>query len=236
MRGARGAQGCERREGAARSRQTARLAAHAVGPAARPARPLPARHRDRGHRAWARARGALERPDARARISFRSRSIRCWSRPSRGRRWPRSTDRLRLAVLLHDAPEYVIGDMISPFKAVIGDAYKAVESAAARRHPPALRPAADAAGRLTRLIKTADRPRPSGGDAARRLRGRRGARSSAAAETLAGAERDYLTPWTAETRRSALSRTLRALSTLSGWRTPAAGAADIAVRDWTCRP
>jgi 5'-deoxynucleotidase YfbR-like HD superfamily hydrolase len=33
----------------------------------------------------------------------------------------------RLVVLLHDAPEYVIGDMISPFKAVIGDAYKAVE-------------------------------------------------------------------------------------------------------------
>jgi uncharacterized protein len=33
----------------------------------------------------------------------------------------------RLAALLHDAPEYVIGDMISPFKAVIGDAYKAVE-------------------------------------------------------------------------------------------------------------
>ena len=33
----------------------------------------------------------------------------------------------RLAVLLHDAPEYVIGDMISPFKAVIGGAYKAVE-------------------------------------------------------------------------------------------------------------
>src|SRR5947199_5783562 len=35
--------------------------------------------------------------------------------------------RARLAVLLHDAPEYVIGDMISPFKAVIGDAYKGVE-------------------------------------------------------------------------------------------------------------
>jgi len=34
----------------------------------------------------------------------------------------------RLAVLLHDAPEYVIGDMISPFKSVIGEAYKAVES------------------------------------------------------------------------------------------------------------
>ena len=35
--------------------------------------------------------------------------------------------RLGLALLLHDAPEYVIGDMISPFKAVIGEAYKAVE-------------------------------------------------------------------------------------------------------------
>jgi uncharacterized protein len=35
---------------------------------------------------------------------------------------------LRLSVLLHDAPEYVIGDMISPFKAVVGDAYKAVEA------------------------------------------------------------------------------------------------------------
>ncbi|MBI3434994.1 MAG: HD family hydrolase, partial [Proteobacteria bacterium] len=35
--------------------------------------------------------------------------------------------RLALAILLHDAPEYVIGDMISPFKAVIGDSYKAVE-------------------------------------------------------------------------------------------------------------
>ena len=30
-------------------------------------------------------------------------------------------------MLLHDAPEYVIGDMISPFKAVIGDAYKVTE-------------------------------------------------------------------------------------------------------------
>ena len=34
----------------------------------------------------------------------------------------------RLFILLHDAPEYVIGDMISPFKAVIGDAYKDVEN------------------------------------------------------------------------------------------------------------
>ncbi|OQM73533.1 YfbR-like 5'-deoxynucleotidase [Manganibacter manganicus] len=33
----------------------------------------------------------------------------------------------RLAALLHDAPEYVIGDMISPFKAVMGGSYKECE-------------------------------------------------------------------------------------------------------------
>jgi len=41
---------------------------------------------------------------------------------------PDLTPDWRLAILLHDAPEYVIGDMISPFKTVIGEAYKAVES------------------------------------------------------------------------------------------------------------
>lgn len=63
----------------------------------------------------------------------------------------------RLYMLLHDAPEYVIGDMISPFKAVIGDAYKAVEDrilgAILVRFslPPAPSPA------LRRLCKEADR-------------------------------------------------------------------------------
>lgn len=33
----------------------------------------------------------------------------------------------RLAALLHDAPEYVIGDMISPFKAALGMDYKDFE-------------------------------------------------------------------------------------------------------------
>jgi 5'-deoxynucleotidase YfbR-like HD superfamily hydrolase len=33
----------------------------------------------------------------------------------------------RLTALLHDAPEYVIGDMISPFKSAVGGGYKAVE-------------------------------------------------------------------------------------------------------------
>ena len=34
----------------------------------------------------------------------------------------------RLAALLHDAPEYVIGDMISPFKAALGVDYRAFEN------------------------------------------------------------------------------------------------------------
>lgn len=38
--------------------------------------------------------------------------------------WPA---RWRLAALLHDAPEYVIGDLISPFKTAIGFDYKAFE-------------------------------------------------------------------------------------------------------------
>jgi 5'-deoxynucleotidase YfbR-like HD superfamily hydrolase len=33
----------------------------------------------------------------------------------------------KLGALLHDAPEYVIGDMISPFKAAIGGDYKEIE-------------------------------------------------------------------------------------------------------------
>ncbi len=40
---------------------------------------------------------------------------------------PAGTPADRLAALLHDGPEYVIGDMISPFKAVLGEGYKAIE-------------------------------------------------------------------------------------------------------------
>jgi len=40
---------------------------------------------------------------------------------------PRLTRQARLMALLHDAPEYVIGDLISPFKVAIGIDYKALE-------------------------------------------------------------------------------------------------------------
>ena len=70
---------------------------------------------------------------------------------------PRVDTRLRLAALLHDAPEYVIGDMISPFKAVLGEDYKAVEKRllAAIHVRFGLPPQLDAA--IVRQIKSADR-------------------------------------------------------------------------------
>ncbi len=40
---------------------------------------------------------------------------------------PRLSREGRLMALLHDAPEYVIGDLISPFKAAVGIDYKAFE-------------------------------------------------------------------------------------------------------------
>ena len=40
---------------------------------------------------------------------------------------PKGPRPLRLAALLHDAAEYVIGDLISPFKAAVGIDYKALE-------------------------------------------------------------------------------------------------------------
>jgi 5'-deoxynucleotidase YfbR-like HD superfamily hydrolase len=40
---------------------------------------------------------------------------------------PRLSREVRLMALLHDAPEYVVGDLISPFKAAVGINYKALE-------------------------------------------------------------------------------------------------------------
>jgi 5'-deoxynucleotidase YfbR-like HD superfamily hydrolase len=112
---------------------------------------------------------------------------------------PRVDDRLRLAALLHDAPEYVIGDMISPFKAVLGGDYKVVEKRLlAAIHIRFGLPSVLSA-EIEKQIKAADR-----GAAfleatelagfseaeARRLFGR----DPGLPETT---KRDYLTPWSA---------------------------------------
>jgi 5'-deoxynucleotidase YfbR-like HD superfamily hydrolase len=41
---------------------------------------------------------------------------------------PKLARRMRLAALIHDAPEYVIGDLISPFKAALSLDYRAFEA------------------------------------------------------------------------------------------------------------
>ena len=112
---------------------------------------------------------------------------------------PRLDAKARLAVLLHDAPEYVVGDMISPFKAVIGDSYKVVEhrllaAIHVRFALPVTLPET-----LHKLIKAADRTaafleatRLAGFDMAeaRKFFG-------PPPKFSATLERDYLTPWSA---------------------------------------
>jgi 5'-deoxynucleotidase YfbR-like HD superfamily hydrolase len=119
-------------------------------------------------------------------------------------RAPRLDRSGRLAALLHDAPEYVIGDMISPFKTVIGGDYKTVErrllSAVHRRFglPAQIAPELEA------VIKTADQgaafleaTRLAGFETAeaRRFFGR-------PPTVSATMERDYLKPWPAETAQA----------------------------------
>jgi uncharacterized protein len=70
---------------------------------------------------------------------------------------PALTNPSRLAVLLHDAPEYVIGDIISPFKAVVGDAYKAVEARLLGAIHLHFGLPVEASAPLRRLTKRADR-------------------------------------------------------------------------------
>lgn len=60
------------------------------------------------------------------------------------------------AALLHDAPEYVVGDMISPFKAVIGGDYKSVERRLLAAIHLRFNLPADLAIPLTQAIKKAD--------------------------------------------------------------------------------
>ncbi|HVV78786.1 MAG TPA: HD family hydrolase [Pseudolabrys sp.] len=126
---------------------------------------------------------------------------------------PRLDRKARLAVLLHDAPEYVIGDMISPFKAVIGDSYKAVEARLlAAIHVHFGLPAA-ASMELQKLIKAADRSaafyeatRLAGFTLAevRKFFGRPQPLSTAL-------ERDYLTPWPAGTAEQRFRERVAAL-------------------------
>jgi 5'-deoxynucleotidase YfbR-like HD superfamily hydrolase len=70
---------------------------------------------------------------------------------------PACTPEERLIALLHDAPEYVIGDMISPFKAVVGGGYKLVESRLQRAIHLRFSLPAEPSTKLIKAVKQADR-------------------------------------------------------------------------------
>ncbi|MFG1417098.1 HD family hydrolase [Xanthobacter sp. V0B-10] len=123
--------------------------------------------------------------------------------------------RWRLCVLLHDAPEYVIGDMISPFKAVLGGDYKVIEARllaaiSLRFSLPAAWPAA-----LVKVVKAADcasayleatRLAGFSAEEARHFFGR-------PVHLDALEESDYLTPWEAETAKRRLLQRFEELET-----------------------
>src|SRR5690606_14794809 len=62
-----------------------------------------------------------------------------------------------LYTILHDAPEYVMGDIISPFKTVMGGNYKAVENRLLAAVYLRFSLGATPPAALTRQIKKADR-------------------------------------------------------------------------------
>jgi len=70
--------------------------------------------------------------------------------PNLDRQW-------RLAALLHDAPEYVIGDMISPFKAALGLDYKAFEARLSAAIHMRFSIPVDIPEKIEKLIKRADK-------------------------------------------------------------------------------
>lgn len=68
--------------------------------------------------------------------------------------WPA---RWRLAALLHDGPEFVIGDMISPFKSALGDNYRTIEKRLQRAIHLRFGLPADLPETVEKAIKRADR-------------------------------------------------------------------------------
>ncbi|MFD2204220.1 YfbR-like 5'-deoxynucleotidase [Kiloniella antarctica] len=64
---------------------------------------------------------------------------------------------IRLAALLHDAPEYVIGDLITPFKYAIGPGYKDLENRLMAAIHLRFGLPANLSDSVNKLIKRADR-------------------------------------------------------------------------------
>ncbi len=70
---------------------------------------------------------------------------------------PRLDRQFRLAALIHDAPEYVIGDLISPFKAALSLDYRAFEARLLAAVHIRFSVPGDLPEDVTKLIKRADK-------------------------------------------------------------------------------
>jgi len=70
---------------------------------------------------------------------------------------PKLDRRFRLAALIHDAPEYVIGDLISPFKAALSLDYRAFEAKLLAAIHVRFDLPAELPSSVTKLIKRADK-------------------------------------------------------------------------------
>ncbi len=70
---------------------------------------------------------------------------------------PKLSRKFRLAALIHDAPEYVIGDLISPFKAALSLDYRAFEAKLLAAIHLRFGLPAELPERVTKLIKRADK-------------------------------------------------------------------------------
>src|SRR5829696_768834 len=102
----------------------------------------------------------------------------------------------RLTVLLHDAAEYVLGDVFSPFKAVIGDGYTAVEARLSSAIYLRLGLPAEPSASLKRIMKRSDRL--AAFDEATRLAGfaqEEALRFFGQPDVNLAALEEHLTPW-----------------------------------------
>jgi uncharacterized protein len=70
---------------------------------------------------------------------------------------PKLERRFRLAALIHDAPEYVIGDLISPFKAALSLDYRAFEAKLLAAVHLRFGLPVELSDSVTKLIKRADK-------------------------------------------------------------------------------
>jgi 5'-deoxynucleotidase YfbR-like HD superfamily hydrolase len=130
--------------------RTARLAAHAERTPARSARSLAI-----GYHGLARVARWNGQTDGEHAFSVAQHSLLVET--VAGEIEPELGARFRLAALIHDAPEYVIGDLISPFKAALSLDYRAFEAKLLAAIHVRFGVPAEMPSDITKLIKRADK-------------------------------------------------------------------------------